>query len=51
MRRHADILANGDSVKTETRRYDAAADKTISMRSKEDNLDYRFLVDSDLPIF
>ena len=51
MRRHAEILANGESVKTETRRYDAASDKTISMRSKEEAIDYRFLVDGDLPIF
>ena len=51
MRRHADILASGENVHSETRRYDAASDKTISMRSKEDNLDYRFLVDADLPIF
>ena len=50
MRRHAEALANGEYIETETRRYDAENDKTISMRSKEEDIDYRFLVDPDLPI-
>ena len=51
MRRHAEILAQGKQLDTETRRYDAENDKTFSMRSKEEDIDYRFLVDPDLPIF
>jgi aspartyl-tRNA(Asn)/glutamyl-tRNA(Gln) amidotransferase subunit B len=51
MRRHAEALTLGDHIETETRRYDAEKNKTISMRSKEENIDYRFLVDPDLPIF
>lgn len=35
----------------ETRRYDAMNDKTISLRSKEEDIDYRFLVDPDIPTF
>jgi len=35
----------------ETRRYDAINDTTIFLRSKEDDIDYRFLVDPDLPQF
>ena len=38
-------------VTKETRRYDAMNDKTISLRSKEEDIDYRFLVDPDLPRF
>lgn len=51
MRRHAEALSKGENIETETRRFDAASSQTISMRSKEDDVDYRFLVDPDLPIF
>merc|ERR1712216_421852 len=49
MRRHAELLAQGLPVTKETRRYDAVSDRTISLRSKEEEIDYRFLVDPDLP--
>jgi len=49
VRRHAELLSNGMPIKKETRRYDAIADRTISLRSKEEDIDYRFLVDPDLP--
>ena len=48
--RQSKMLKEGDTIIMETRRYDAANDVTISMRSKEDDVDYRFLVDPDLPI-
>lgn len=51
MKRHAEILASGGVVKKETRRYDALSDRTISLRSKEEDLDYRFIRDPDLPMF
>ena len=41
----------GEVVKKETRRYDAVGDKTIGMRSKEVDPDYRFLGEADLPCF
>ena len=49
IQRQSEIYASGGRVPMETRRYDALQDKTIFMRSKEDDYDYRFLHDSDLP--
>jgi aspartyl-tRNA(Asn)/glutamyl-tRNA(Gln) amidotransferase subunit B len=49
LRRHASNLLQGLKIEKETRRYDAANDKTFSLRSKEEDIDYRFLVDPDLP--
>ena len=49
--RQANLLKNGVQPEFETRRYDAMADKTVSMRSKNDDFDYRFLRDPDLPYF
>jgi aspartyl-tRNA(Asn)/glutamyl-tRNA(Gln) amidotransferase subunit B len=42
-------LENGESIVQETRLYDAAANKTRTMRSKEDAEDYRYFPDPDLP--
>lgn len=46
--RQADVLDSGGEVVQETRRYDEATGKTISMRSKEDSEDYRYFSDPDL---
>ncbi len=46
--RQADVLDSGGEVVQETRRYDEATGKTISMRSKEDSEDYRYFPDPDL---
>ena len=51
VRRHAQLMAEGLKVVKETRRYDAINDRTISLRSKEEDIDYRFLVEPDLPNF
>ncbi len=42
-------LENGETVVQETRLYDAAAHRTLPMRSKEDADDYRYFPDPDLP--
>ncbi len=42
-------LENGERIVQQTRLYDAAANKTRSMRSKEDAEDYRYFPDPDLP--
>ena len=46
--RQADVLDSGGEVVQETRRYDEATGKTISMRSKDDSEDYRYFSDPDL---
>lgn len=46
--RQAEILDDGDEVVQETRRWDEAAGKTLSMRSKEEAHDYRYFPDPDL---
>ncbi|EDQ93083.1 uncharacterized protein MONBRDRAFT_17321 [Monosiga brevicollis MX1] len=49
--RHVQLLEAGETLVRETRYYDAATKcaTTIAMRSKEDDLDYRFMPDPDLP--
>ncbi|MBL0040115.1 MAG: Asp-tRNA(Asn)/Glu-tRNA(Gln) amidotransferase subunit GatB [Xanthomonadales bacterium] len=42
-------IENGERIVQETRLYDAAANKTRTMRSKEDAEDYRYFPDPDLP--
>ena len=42
-------IENGETIVQETRLYDAAANKTRTMRSKEDAEDYRYFPDPDLP--
>jgi aspartyl-tRNA(Asn)/glutamyl-tRNA(Gln) amidotransferase subunit B len=46
--RQADILDDGGSIVQETRLYDADADETRPMRSKEEANDYRYFPDPDL---
>ena len=42
-------LEAGETIVQETRLYDAAAHRTLPMRSKEDADDYRYFPDPDLP--
>lgn len=49
VRRQIERLESGESVVQETRLYDADADRTVSMRSKEEAHDYRYFPDPDLP--
>src|SRR5712691_12244802 len=47
--RQIDLLRAGNRVAQETRLWDSAAGRTISMRSKEEAHDYRYLPEPDLP--
>jgi len=47
--RQIDVVSSGSRVLQETRLWDAAAGRTISMRSKEEAHDYRYFPDPDLP--
>nr|WP_141709300.1 Asp-tRNA(Asn)/Glu-tRNA(Gln) amidotransferase subunit GatB [Desulfuribacillus stibiiarsenatis] len=47
-KRQAQVLREGEKVIQETRRWDDAAGKTISMRSKEQAHDYRYFPEPDL---
>ena len=47
--RQAAILANGGRVEAETRLWDSASGRTMTMRSKEEAHDYRYFPEPDLP--
>jgi aspartyl-tRNA(Asn)/glutamyl-tRNA(Gln) amidotransferase subunit B len=47
--RQIDLIAGGGRVVQETRLWDAAARRTVSMRSKEEAHDYRYFPEPDLP--
>lgn len=48
-KRQAEMLSNGITGSKETRRWDESTQTTILMRKKDEENDYRFTVDSDLP--
>ncbi len=47
--RQSALLARGERVVSETRLFDSSTGKTLSMRSKEEALDYRYFPEPDLP--
>jgi aspartyl-tRNA(Asn)/glutamyl-tRNA(Gln) amidotransferase subunit B len=47
--RQTALVASGGRVEQETRLWDAAAGRTVSMRSKEEAHDYRYFPEPDLP--
>jgi len=48
-KRQEELLEKGETLKEETRRYDAKLDKTILMRVKETGNDYRYTPEPDIP--
>jgi aspartyl-tRNA(Asn)/glutamyl-tRNA(Gln) amidotransferase subunit B len=48
--RQQNVLAGGGRIVQETRGYDDVQGKTVSQRSKEDAMDYRYFPDPDLPV-
>jgi len=49
IRRQVAVCESGERVVQETRLWDAAARRTVSMRSKEEAHDYRYFPEPDLP--
>ena len=47
--RQSDVLRSGGRVEQETRLWDTAGGRTVSMRSKEEAHDYRYFPEPDLP--
>ena len=47
--RQVDVLRSGGLVRQETRLWDSATGRTMSMRSKEEAHDYRYFPEPDLP--
>ena len=47
--RQIEIVSSGKKVQRETRRWDDEIDKSFSMRSKEEETDYRYIREPDLP--
>ncbi len=50
-KRQVKLLEEKKEVLQETRRYDEESDTTVLMRKKEDAIDYRYFVESNIPIF
>lgn len=48
IKRQIEVLSSGQEIVQETRRWDASANKSYSLRSKEDAHDYRYFPDPDL---
>ncbi len=47
--RQTDLLSRGAALEAETRLWDTASGRTLSMRSKEEAHDYRYFPEPDLP--
>ena len=47
--RQKEILENGGSIKQETRRFDESSKKTVLMRTKTDDVDYKYFTEPNIP--
>ena len=47
--RQTDLVESGEKVVQETRRWDEDSQSTISMRSKEDAIDYKYFIEPNIP--
>lgn len=47
--RQKNLLESGGRVKKETRRFDEGSNKTVVMREKQDDIDYRYFTDTNIP--
>ena len=46
--RQSDLLESGETIKQETRRFDESKKQTVSMRVKQDAVDYKFFTDPNI---
>ena len=49
IKRQEKVLLTGNKVKQETRRFDEVKKQTISMRTKSDDIDYKYFTDPNIP--
>lgn len=49
VKRQIEVIENGGTIKQETRGWIEATQKTVSQRSKEDAMDYRYFPEPDVP--
>ena len=47
--RHIEVVTSGGTIVTETRRFDEKTQETVSMRTKESAVDYRYFVEPNIP--
>eukprot|EP00039_Didymoeca_costata_P023975 m.8865 g.8865 ORF g.8865 m.8865 type:complete len:477 (+) comp3966_c0_seq1:186-1616(+) len=47
--RQQNLLENGETLRAETRTYDVPSARTILIRTKEEEVDYRYMPEPDLP--
>jgi len=51
MIRQAEVMRSGGEITMQTRRYDAMQNRTFLLWEKEEDLDYWFMQDPDIPIY
>lgn len=49
IKRHTKLLENNEEIKRETRRYLESESKTVAMRKKEEDVDYKYFIEPNIP--